>query len=501
MAGWTKADVTRLRDRMRAQGRGIDEIADEVRAMCGTSRLAAYRMAHGLSQPEVVDRFLSATDGAFLDQPTLSRLEQFPARRSRAPLAAHLVPLAAIYGTTPLRLISSEALERLDPRERELLLRWGSTLGAARQSAAADAPAPAAQAAPAVVTPRGRLRDAADVTLEGQVAMAARRAFRFAATVEGSNVGPETLAELQDEIRRLARAYPQEPISGLLGDLVQVQDMAFRLLEGRQRPAQSRELHQLAAVAGGMLAKASHDLGDPQAAMTQARTAFVCADNADHPGLRGWVRGLQSLISYWAGWPNEALRFARLGAEAAEESHGSARVWVAALETRAWALFGNADETVAAMERADQLREQVQPDDLDEIGGILKFTVPRQTYYAADALAWLPEQRRPAEQRALAAVEAYEAAGPEERSFGDEAGARTDLAVARVRLGDVEGAREALEPVLDLPVAQRINGIVASAQRVHATLRDAATAGSRPARELQEEIETFALSSARASRS
>ena len=102
MGGWTKADVTRLREDLRSRGCGIDEIADEVRSLCGGSRLAAYRMAHGLSQPEVVDRFLTATDGAFLDQPTLSRLEQFPARRSRAPMAAHLVPLAAIYGTTPV---------------------------------------------------------------------------------------------------------------------------------------------------------------------------------------------------------------------------------------------------------------------------------------------------------------------------------------------------------------------------------------------------------------
>src|SRR3954465_11546021 len=101
MGGGTKADVTRLRETMRAQGRGIDEIADEVRSLCGTSRLAAYRMAHGLSQPEVVDRFLAATDGAFLDQPTLSRLEQFPSRSSRAPMAAHLLPLGGLHRPPP----------------------------------------------------------------------------------------------------------------------------------------------------------------------------------------------------------------------------------------------------------------------------------------------------------------------------------------------------------------------------------------------------------------
>jgi hypothetical protein len=128
------------------------------------------------------------------------------------------------------------------------------------------------------------------------------------------------------------------------------------------------------------------------------------------------------------------------------------------------------------------------------MGGILTFTRPRQLYYAADALAWLPEQRSTAEQRAITAVEEYESSPDCERSFGDESGARTDLAVARVRLGDTEGAREALDPVLDLPIPQRINGVVASVQRVHGALREAATAGSRPAAELQEEIEVFASS-------
>jgi hypothetical protein len=226
--------------------------------------------------------------------------------------------------------------------------------------------------------------------------------------------------------------------------------------------------------------------------MTQARAAYVCAETADHDALRTWVRGLQSLIAYWAGWPNEALRFARLGRDPAARTSGTAKVWISSLEARAWALFGNGEEARSAIERADDVRDQVTPDDLDGFGGILTFARPRQLYYAADALAWLPEQRRDAERRAIAAVEAYESSAECDRSFGDEAGARTDLAIARVRLGDTDGARDALGPVLELPVPHRINGIVASVQRVHGTLREAATSGSRQAADLQEEIEAFA---------
>src|SRR5690606_4346967 len=58
-------------------------------------------------------------------------------------------------------------------------------------------------------------------------------------------------------------------------------------------------------------------------------------------------------------------------------------------------------------------------------------------------------------------------------AYGDEAGARADLSFARVSQGEVEGAYEALAPVLGLPVEQRTAGIVASVMRVHGALRQA----------------------------
>ena len=54
---------------------------------------------------------------------------------------------------------------------------------------------------------------------------------------------------------------------------------------------------------------------------------------------------------------------------------------------------------------------------------------------------WLPDDAERAERDATEAVTAYETAEPEERSFGDEAGARTDLALARI------GAASWTEPV------------------------------------------------------
>lgn len=128
-------------------------------------------------------------------------------------------------------------------------------------------------------------------------------------------------------------------------------------------------------------------------------------------------------------------------------------------------------------------------DELDELGGICTFTRPRQLFYIADALAWIPSQAPQAQDYAARAIDAYTDTSTPEWSFADAAGSRCDLAVARITGGEPDGAREAIAPVLDLPPGQRIHAIVVGVQHVHTALR-------RPGlptavRELQEEIEDF----------
>ncbi|MFE3449736.1 hypothetical protein ACFXJ8_12455 [Nonomuraea sp. NPDC059194] len=480
-----------MRARMENQGRGQEEIADEIRHLCRCTRMAAFRMALGLSQPEVVDRWRHQAPTTVIDQPMLSRLELFPAAGSRAPQAAQLITLASLYRTTPLRLLDPEALERLDPAERDVLIRCNAGFTVSPAVPAAESSTSTARARPLVQIP-------ASDSLQREVEMAARRALRFAALAEGSNIGPETLDQLRAEVVRLALAYPQQSLPVLLGDLIDLQDVAFRLLEGRQRPAEAAEMYLLAGVLSGMLAKASHDLGDPHAAMTQARASFVCADQAGHDGLRAWTKGLQSMVAYWAGWPHEAVRYAQAGAEYADQARGTTAVWLPAQEARVWAVLGNGDQAIAAIERADAARDQVEHDELDELGGIMTFSRPRQLYYAADTRVWLPGDEQEAERVAGEALTAYSEAAPEERSYSDEAGARADQALARAAMGDLDGAMEALRPVLDLPVDQRIGGIVVSVMRVHAALCTPDFRGVAAARALQQEIETYGQVSARA---
>lgn len=321
------------------------------------------------------------------------------------------------------------------------------------------------------------------------IVMAAQRARQFTLSSD-SNVSNESVEQIYSDVARIALAYPLRPVSHLLGDLVEVQDSLYALLERRQRPGQARQLYLLAGVVGGLLAKASHDLADPHAALSQARAAFVCADQADHDGLRAWLRGLQTMVAYWAGRPAESVRYAESGATYAASSKGTVAVWLAASRARAHAALGDAERTLTAIRQAEEAWEVVEPDELDELGGICTFTRPRTLYYAADALAWLPDQLPSAGDYAGRAVSAYADASAPDWAFSDQAGSCADLAIARIAQRELDGATEAMAPVLELEPELRINGIVHSAQRVHRALL-AGFATDKQAAGLIDAIETF----------
>ena len=327
--------------------------------------------------------------------------------------------------------------------------------------------------------------------LDWQVSMAARRALRFSAGVGGSNIGTDTLDELASETRRIATEYQLSPIHTVVGDLVNLQDVSFRLLEGRQRPNETRDLYVLAGIASGMMANASHDLGDNHAALMQARTAYVCADNAGHDGLRAWVRGIQSMISYWAGWTHDAVKLADLGAEPASRTRGTVSAWIPALQARAWAVLGNAEEVGAAIQRATAARERVELNSFDVMGGKLTFPLARQLYYAADASSWLAGKERATSDFATSAISSYEEMPASERSYVDETIARTDLALAWAHRGALDGVQDAISPVLELTPSERIGGVIVNAVRVGAALREDRYQGAPQARQLVEELEDF----------
>lgn len=317
--------------------------------------------------------------------------------------------------------------------------------------------------------------------------MAADRARRFLANQQTWSDGSMEL--IYDDVRDLVRAYPTRPLPEILGQLVSAQDTVFGLLERPQRPTHARQLYFLAAVLGGLLTKASRDLADPHAALAQSRTAWLCAERADHDGARAWISGHQSLVSYRAGRPHDSLRYAQRGARYAQRAGNTTSVWLPASEARAWAVLGNAEAAREAIDRAERAGDHLPPDELDDLGGIATFARPRQLYYTADALSWLPTESVAADDYAHQAVATYPDPTHPEWAFGGAAVSRADLALARITRGEVEGAAETLAPVFELPTDKRINGVIHSLNRVHRALTTASP--SAPAGELQERIEDY----------
>jgi hypothetical protein len=160
------------------------------------------------------------------------------------------------------------------------------------------------------------------------------------------------------------------------------------------------------------------------------------------------------------------------------------------LEVRAWARLGNAAKACELVGHAERMRDQVRPDELDDLGGLCTCDRSRQLYVTADALAWLPERAKLCRKYSEEAVAAYQDSTAPDWSFSFQAGSHTALAIARIGMGELDGACEAMASVFELPAPQRINPVMQSVRRVYSALNSSPLAGGRP--ELAEKIKVFA---------
>ncbi|MFE9682785.1 hypothetical protein [Streptomyces sp. NPDC006285] len=324
-------------------------------------------------------------------------------------------------------------------------------------------------------------------------AMAVQRAKEFLMGADRDSVGEDTLGLLGDEVVRLVGAYPRQPLSDIWGDLLTAQDQIFRTLEGGRvrQPSRLRDLNYQAAVVSFLVAKGFNDLEDRAQAMTMTRVAAACARDAEHQGLMALVEGLRSLIAYWADKPTDAYHYAQRGVEMAADLSGTVKLWLLGLKSRAAAVQGDEETVRTANRQADAFRESVVLDDLDRLGGLFTYSKPKQLYYTVEAEALLGNGDPQISSQAEEAVHAFSDPNTSFWAFGDLAGAQCNLALIRLHDGHLEGAAEAIRPVLELPVTHRNNGIVVSVQRVRHALGSGPVRTAIQARSLREEIEIY----------
>ncbi|MFE7300616.1 helix-turn-helix domain-containing protein [Streptomyces sp. NPDC057579] len=318
---------------------------------------------------------------------------------------------------------------------------------------------------------------------------AAQSSSAFAEFISSSNVSTDELEQFGFTLARIATDYVHAPLLPLFTELVALRDELFDRLQGRQRPQQSRELFMLAGTACLLLAHASQNLGEQASAMAQIRTARLCAEQADHTGLRSWTAGTAALIAEWSPQNRMALKLTEHAARLAPA--GEARVRIAAIEARTAARIGDRELSLAAIDRMRQAKEETPAhDEVEQFGGLLTFPPAKQDYYLGSTYTLLGKYEE-AHRHATAAIAAYRCGPTEERSYGDEALAHIDLITAGILQGDPDGATTALQHVLDLPPQMRIRQLGSAMDRLGSLMRRTGLKGNRSIGQLTDLIHDY----------
>lgn len=314
------------------------------------------------------------------------------------------------------------------------------------------------------------------------------RESRLAASVaEGTDLGASTLEQLHDDVRRIAAAYVTSPPLPLFVEMTTARDDVFQGLRGRARPTQHAELHLLAGQLLCLMANASLDLGNRQAAAQHARAAWSYGDGIGHDGLRAMARAMEALVAYWCGRYHDVLALTADGRSRTRAGSLLARLW--ALEARALAKLGRADAATRALATAHKVIGEGHDPLSDGVGGEFAYQPARLAGSTAIVLSAIGDHAGAARE-AAAAVGMWQQMPSSERSYGCEALTLIDQAAAHVRLGEVDGAAEHLAPVLGLPDAHQLELYAGGLGTVRTLLDDPRYQGG-VAGALAEQIDTF----------
>ncbi|MBF6278307.1 hypothetical protein A5789_04115 [Nocardia sp. 852002-51101_SCH5132738] len=330
---------------------------------------------------------------------------------------------------------------------------------------------------------------AGGVGLAGIVNNVARESAELVSTIERPPVDPDSLHDAATDLYRLASDYAVDPdVSQIFARLTVLRDQIAAAIYRTGRVADLRDLYVLFSATCVLLASVSHDLAEPQAAMTQTRAASRFAELAGHRSLLSWVYCTRAMITSWWDRPEQVLReIDRAGAK-----HGVVGVRLGGLEARAHAQCGNRESALGALHAARTQRErQSRTDELAEIGPIFTFSSARQHYYDATTFAGLGDWLD-AEREAEAVIRCY---GPNANSSWPVTLTLAQANLARARL-HLEGPRAALDtllPALKVPAVQHLPQFHSALRLIHSDLVAHPSAAGTDGRTMQEAIRSFAM--------
>jgi transcriptional regulator with XRE-family HTH domain len=368
------------------------------------------------------------------------------------PDEAHRWLLAKVFHTSEERLFGPEPDESLPAR----VIRTVEEIASVHApSGPVEDRAAAAQGDPDPIPRREFIQQVGGsallaLGLGAMVPRAAGVSLNLLDVLDAPGVSIESISDATNELRRISTSYlVQDKPHQVLQDLSALCDRLAALLQRRQQPRHSRDLHVLLGVTCLLLGSASHDLGYPREGMVQANCALRSARLAGHFELMTWSYCTKAMISLWAGWPGDAIAHAQRAR--AEGATGVGAVRLSGLEARSHARMGDHDQAIKLLN--DVQTGNPSGDTLIEFGPVFSLPLARQHYYHAavhnDLSNW-----RAAEADAEIAVTLCDA--PQRWSVTG-ALARIHLAVARLHRDGPEGAVDAVNPILSLrPILHQV---------------------------------------------
>lgn len=536
-----RAEKRALREKMRAIGLGYPEIAAELARRYRFRPRAAWREAYGWSLKEAAARINAHSGEVGLDPGGVAAMtaahlcehENWPGHgpepSGRRPTPYLLALLAAVYGCAVTDLIDLADREHLPPADLLILDKYGHTQDRGSRQAAAGTASPPANSPPASamhadaqapgaiaglpaspVLNTMQYRDAAvslaprHVTyrwsqepvaggswIGGEVEMAAHDGSEHAGRAEQRDIGDATLEQLRSDVIRLSHSYMTGEPFQLFQEMRRVRNRMYSALDRRLWPRDETDLYLLLGCLNCLMACAADDLGYPHASEELIRAGWAYAVTIDHGPLKAKLRADLANVAYWRSRPLQARSLAESGLQYLAGGPNAAQLHLK--YGRAAAKVGDVGVARRAISQAQDARELRNDDDLLQLGGEFGFSQASQHYLAGSTLLEIPAAGRDAIIELERATGLY-AAGPEEgehHSFELRMLAHIELAVARLRTGDLDGAKPALRPVLDLPPGKRIDPLPQRLEMVRAGLTRPPHHGSPQASELAEEIEDF----------
>ncbi|GAA0602682.1 hypothetical protein GCM10009534_41570 [Kribbella sandramycini] len=288
---------------------------------------------------------------------------------------------------------------------------------------------------------------------EADVVRAGDESIAFLTFAEESNAGELTVEQLNADIRRVAQLYLRAPTQPLFERSRAVRDRAFALLEGNQSPNQSRDLYSAAGWAITLLAWMSTDLGRPDVAEIHARTAWACAEAADHHELRAWIRATQHTAAFWQDDFTRAGEYAQDGLRYAT---GTSRRFLTGALAVDLARSGQSSAAQQALKTAQDVATEPHE---SEFPGPLLCTPERAEGIWSDTHLALGRVK-PTLTHANRSVAGFEAAPHVTRNLGSERMIRLQQAKAHLLLGELDGAIDAMQPVLGTALEYRVRPLL-----------------------------------------